>query len=83
MSAPTNCSLRFLYFGADGYAHCVADCGECYTVEWSPTPDGPWYFDRNGLAGQDIPIEPSPGGTRYYRVIPRECEKHETPVPMS
>lgn len=76
-----SCNLRFMYFGSDGYAHCVAECGQYYTVQWSPNPDGPWYFDRNGEVGQDIPIEPMPGVQRYYRVIPREVSQLPEPEP--
>ena len=76
MKTLQRCELRFLYFGADGFAHFTADCGPCWTLEWAPTPSGPWYEDRQGVAGQDIPVEPSQG-QRYYRVISRECKLDE------
>jgi len=92
------CTLVFDYFGSDGRAHCHANCGECYTVEFAYLAGGPWYFYANGVVGQDIPIEPMSNrvydvegaaieeltsGTRYFRVVPRECTPAETidPVP--
>ena len=74
------CKLVIDYFGSDGYVHCHADCGPCYTVQFAYYPNGPWYFDRNGVAGQDIPIEPNPtpgGSNKYYRAIPRDCDPIE------
>lgn len=79
------CTLVFDYFGSDGFAHCHADCGMCYTVLFAYSPSGPWFKDRDGMVGDDIPIAPG-GGTKYYRVIPRECTPAEidpSPTPES
>ncbi len=84
MNAPHQyCPLRFLYQDSDGDVHCVADpaCGPCYTVEYADNIAGPWYFDRDGTAGQDIIIEP----LRFYRAYSRLCEPgevEETPTPV-
>lgn len=76
------CNLRQLYFDANGIIHLVADCGPCYSLEWAPSPAGPWYWERDGVAGQDIPVQPG-DFPRYYRVVPRECEDTPQPQPVA
>lgn len=84
MNESPYCSLRFLYLDGNGLVHCTADCGPCFTVEYADNIGGPWFFERDGTAGDDIVIEP----LTFYRAKSRDCDPGEeeteaVPVPLT